>query len=84
MSFREREVCVTLGECVCVGAGTCVHRVGCGNTQCVEIMRMFLLSFDKGSKALFLFCFKKGFNIHLAFFFFHCEHIYQLLFHSHP
>lgn len=47
-------------------------------------MRMFLLSFDKGSKALFLFCFKKGFNIHLAFFFFRCEHIYQLLFHSHP
>lgn len=47
-------------------------------------MRMFLLSFDKGSKALCLFCFKKGFNIHLAFFFFHCEHIYPLLFHNHP
>lgn len=47
-------------------------------------MRMFLLSFDKGSKALFLFCFKKGFNIHLAFFFLHCEHIYPLLFHNHP
>lgn len=57
---------------MCGRMDTCVHIEGCKNTgTCIDHSNV-LLFHDKGSKALFLFCFKKkSFSIHLAFFFFH-------------